>query len=162
MWFRTLAKRCHTESQVGGWAVGGAGPLQLDSSGKLQMCPHAGWPHQSGIQLGDVMVTLFLCMCVQPCTLSLVRLFVTSWTTACQAPLPMEFSRQWYWCGLPFATPGIEPQTPTSPALAGRFFTTASPGRVMLRRSLMVAQEPKESPGSSVLKPKGASPTSFS
>ena len=107
-------------------------------------------------------------MCVQMCMLSRVQLFVTPWTTAHQAPLSMEFSRQCYWSGLPFATPGdlpdpgIEPQTPASPALAGRFFTTASSGRVMLRRSLVVAQEPKETPGSCVLRPEGASPSSFS
>ena len=28
-----------------------------------------------------------------------VRLFVTSWTVACQAPLSMEFSRQEHWTG---------------------------------------------------------------
>ena len=30
----------------------------------------------------------------------------TSWTAACQAPLSMEFSRQYYWSGLPFPSPG--------------------------------------------------------
>ena len=33
--------------------------------------------------------------------LSRVRLFVTPWTAACQAPPSMEFSRQEYWSGLP-------------------------------------------------------------
>ena len=43
----------------------------------------------------------------------------------------MEFSRQEYWSGLPFPPPrelpdpGIEPMSPVSPALAGRFFTIA-------------------------------------
>ena len=37
---------------------------------------------------------------------SRVRLFVTPWTVACQAPLSMEFSRQEYWSGLPFPSPG--------------------------------------------------------
>ena len=32
-------------------------------------------------------------------SLSLVRLFVTPWTVAHQAPLSMEFSRQEYWSG---------------------------------------------------------------
>jgi len=31
----------------------------------------------------------------------------TPWTIACQAPLPMEFSRQEYWSGLPFPPPGV-------------------------------------------------------
>ena len=34
--------------------------------------------------------------------LSCVRLFVTLWTVAFQAPPSMEFSRQEYWSGLPF------------------------------------------------------------
>jgi len=43
----------------------------------------------------------------------------------------MEFSRQEYWSGLPFPTPGDLPDPgiePTSPALAGGFFTTKPPG----------------------------------
>ena len=44
----------------------------------------------------------------------------------------MGFSRQEYWCGLPCSPPGdlpdleIEPLSPMSPALAGRFFTTSA------------------------------------
>jgi len=59
----------------------------------------------------------------------------STWTVACQAPLSMGFSRQKSWSGLPFPTPGdlpnpgVEPSTLTSPALAGRFFTTAPPGK---------------------------------
>ena len=43
-----------------------------------------------------------------------------------QAPLSMGFSRQEYWSGLPFPSPGDLPDpeiNPTSPALAGGFFT---------------------------------------
>jgi len=59
-----------------------------------------------------------------------VRLFATPWTIARQAPLSMEFSRQEYWSGFPFSSPGylpdlgIKPTSPVSPALAGGFFTT--------------------------------------
>ena len=35
-----------------------------------------------------------------------VRLYVTPWTVACQAPLSMEFSRQEYWSGLLCPPPG--------------------------------------------------------
>ena len=54
---------------------------------------------------------------------------------ACQAPLSMEFSRQEYWVSCHFLFQGIfptqglnpgpriEPISPVSPALAGRFFT---------------------------------------
>ena len=37
------------------------------------------------------------------------RLFATSWTVAHQTPLSMEFSRQEYWSGLPFPSPGDIP-----------------------------------------------------
>ena len=40
---------------------------------------------------------------------SRVRLFVTLWTAAHQAPLPMGFSRREYWSGLPFPFPGNIP-----------------------------------------------------
>ena len=39
-------------------------------------------------------------------SLSRVRLFATSWTVAHQAPPSREFSRQEYWSGLPFPSPG--------------------------------------------------------
>ena len=38
--------------------------------------------------------------------LSRVQLFATPWTVALQVPLSLEFSRQEYWSGLPFPTPG--------------------------------------------------------
>ena len=37
--------------------------------------------------------------------LHLAQLFVTLWTVACPASLPMRFSRQEYWSGLPFPPP---------------------------------------------------------
>ena len=40
-------------------------------------------------------------MSVNVKSLSRVRLYATPWTTAHQAPLPMGFSRQEYWSGLP-------------------------------------------------------------
>ena len=42
-------------------------------------------------------------------SLSCVRLFATPWTVAHQASLPMGFSRQEYWSGLPFPSPGDLP-----------------------------------------------------
>ena len=42
----------------------------------------------------------------------------TPWTVACQDPLSVGFSRQEYWSGLPFPSPGdlhdpgIEPRSP--------------------------------------------------
>ena len=42
-------------------------------------------------------------------SLSHVQLFVTPWTMLHQIPLPMGFSRQEYWNGLPFPSPGDPP-----------------------------------------------------
>ena len=47
------------------------------------------------------------------------------WTAAHQAPLFKGFSRQEYWSGLPFPSPG-------DPALADRFFTVEPPGKAQL------------------------------
>ena len=55
-------------------------------------------------------------------SLSRVWLFVTPWTVAHQAPPSMGFSRQEYWSGLTFPSPGdlpnpgIEPRCPSSQA----------------------------------------------
>ena len=58
--------------------------------------------------------------------------FITVWTVAHQPPLSMGFSRQKYWNGLPcpplgnLPNSGIEPMPLTSPALAGKFFTSSA------------------------------------
>ena len=63
---------------------------------------------------------------------SRVQLFATLWTTAHQAPLSMEFSRQEYWSGLlcpspgDLPDPGIKSASLISHALAGGFFFTTS------------------------------------
>ena len=52
-------------------------------------------------------------------SLSRVRIFATPWTVVSQVLQSMEFSRQEYWSGLPFPSPGdlpnpgIEPGSPT-------------------------------------------------
>ena len=64
--------------------------------------------------------------------LSGVQLFATPGTVARQALLSMGFSRQEYWSGLLFPSPGDLPDPgtePIYPALAGGFFTTAPPGK---------------------------------
>ena len=61
-----------------------------------------------------------------------MRLFGTPWTVAYQAPPSLGFSRQEYWSGVPFPTPGDLPNPgiePTSPVLSAEFFTPASPGK---------------------------------
>ena len=74
---------------------------------------------------------VFTIMCVLSC-FSCVRLFATIWTVAHQHPLSMGFSRLEYWSGLPcpppgdLPSPGVEPASLMSPALAGRFVTTCA------------------------------------
>ena len=69
---------------------------------------------------------LFLNACVHAQPPNRIWLFVTPWTVARQVPLSMGFSRQEYWSGLPFPSPGDLPNPgmePWSSALAARFFT---------------------------------------
>ena len=60
---------------------------------------------------------------------------VSPWTVALQTALSVGFPRQEYWSRLSFPPPGalpdpgIEPKSLTSPAFAGRCFSTAPPGK---------------------------------
>ena len=63
---------------------------------------------------------------------SCVRLFVIPWIIDCQAPLSMGFSRQEYWSGLPFPSPGDlpDPRIETgSPALQADSLQFEPPGK---------------------------------
>ena len=65
-------------------------------------------------------------------SLSRVRLFAILWTVAHQTPLSMGFSRQKYWSGLPFPSPGDLPDPgikPRSPALQADALTSEPPGK---------------------------------
>ena len=66
-----------------------------------------------------VIVVVYLLSCV----------FLTPWTIAFQAPPSMEFSRQDYWCGLPFPSPDNLPNPDIKPALACGYFTTEPAGK---------------------------------
>ena len=69
--------------------------------------------------------------CMLKC-FSHVHLFPTLWAVAHQFPLPMGFSRQEHWSGLPCPPPayhpdqGTEPTSLMSPALADGFFTASA------------------------------------
>ena len=63
------------------------------------------------------------------------------WTVAHQAPLSMRLPRQEYWSGLSFPPPGDLPDPciePPSPAQAGGFSTTESPGKPLQPFTLAV------------------------
>ena len=62
------------------------------------------------------------------------------WTSACQTPLSMEFSRHEYWSGLPFPSPGDLPDPgtePESPALQTDSLLTRAM-RVVFRDKIII------------------------
>ena len=69
---------------------------------------------------------------------------VTPWTVACQVPLSMEFSKQEYWSGLPFPSPGDLPDPgikPRTPAMQADSLPTELPGDsqiYMFTRAILV------------------------
>ena len=83
----------------------------------------------------ELLCAVCVCVCVCVCVLScsVTQLCPTLCDPmdyiAHQDPLPMGFPRQEYWSGLSFTSPGIEPMSLVSPALAGQFFTTVPPGK---------------------------------
>ena len=93
------------------------------------------------------------CLKVKVKSLSLCdRLFVTLWTVAHQVPPSMGFSRQEYWSGLPFPSPGDLPNPriePRSPALQADALTVELPGKpkntgvssLSLRQKIFPSQE---------------------
>ena len=82
-------------------------------------------------------MNIWLCVCVCVCAQSFMPYFLwLLWTIAHQAPLgSMRFSRQEYWSGLSFPSPGglpdpgIKLASLVSSTLAGRFFTTELSGK---------------------------------
>ena len=89
-----------------------------------------------GVPEGSAFKSLVFYLCSLPrisCgleakSLSHVQFFVTPWNVAHQAPLSLGFSRQGCWSGLwcpppgDLPNPGTEPESLTSPALAGELF----------------------------------------
>ena len=97
-----------------------------------------------------------------------VRFYATAWTVAHQAPLPMGFSSQEYWSGLPCRPAvdlpdlGIEPACLSSPALAGVFFTTSATEKD--KDSLIIERMPhkvEREMSQCSLAPKTTDPASF-
>ena len=81
-------------------------------------CSHVLWPLVSESE--DAQSCLTLC---------------DPWTVAHQAPLSMGFSRQEYWSGLPFPSPGDLPNPgiePGSPALQADALTSEPPGKPLM------------------------------
>ena len=87
-------------------------------------------PYLSHIFFFPALVELNVCVLVTQ-----LGLFATPWAIAHQAPLSMEFSRQEFWSGLPFPSPGDLPSSgtdPGSPALR----TDALPSELLEEHSI--------------------------
>ena len=72
-------------------------------------------------------------------SLSCVQLFASSWTVAYQSPQSMEFSRQEYWSGLPFPSPGDLPNPgiePRSPTLRADALLSEPPGKSLTLKKI--------------------------
>ena len=82
----------------------------LGTSGKWECCIR--WLRRISLLSADISASSCVCACV----LNHVQLFATLWTIARQAPLSMGFSRQEYWSGLPFPSPGDLPDPGIEPA----------------------------------------------
>ena len=75
-----------------------------------------------------------------------VQLFATLWTAAHEAPLSMEFSRQEYWSGLPFPSPGDLPDPGIKsgpPALQADYLPSEPPGKPNKTNKMMDTQVSK-------------------
>ena len=87
--------------------------------------------HSPGTKSDYRRISLYsLLDCTDMCVLSHVRLFATPWTTVYQAPLSMGFSRQEYWSGFPFSSPGIFPTQ------------GLNPGHLHCRHMLLLSEPP--------------------
>ena len=126
--FLTQGPRCQTCLKIlFGWKIWFIEWTLFFPGHEMQFLPKGDWPKE-----GD---TLWLCwkisleftlnhlsinvkVKVKVNSLSRVWLFATPWTAAHQAPPSMGFSRQEYWSGFPFPSPGdlsdagIEPGSP--------------------------------------------------
>ena len=91
----------------------------------------------------------FLCAPVK--LLSRVQLIATPWTVAYQAPPSMEFSKQEYWSGLPFPSPGDLPNPgiqPRSPALRADVFPFETLGKPSIYVFVVGRSPPRAYPAS--------------
>ena len=106
-------------------------------------CSSPGFPiHDQLLELAQT-PDIPLKVKVKVTSLSCVGLFATPWTVAYHASPPMGFSRQEYWSGLPFPSPGDLPDPgiePGSPAFQADAVTSEPPGNPQLYRKAAVSK----------------------
>ena len=124
-----LEKAMATHSSTLAWKIPWAEePVSLQSIGSQRV------GHDSVTKLSLLLLSSLENVCVCVCVL-VVQSYPTLcdlWTVAHQAPLSMEFSRQEYWTGWPFPSPGDLPDSgvkPRSPALQADSLPSQSPGK---------------------------------
>ena len=127
-----------SESEVAQWCPTLSDPMDCSPPGSSVH----GIFQARALEWGAIALSVFVCMLSQ---FSRVQLFVTPWSVARQAPLSMGFSRQEYWSGLPFPSPGdlpdpgIEPRSPASEADA---LTCEPPGNShVIKRHLLLGRK---------------------
>ena len=98
------------------------GGFQFGDITKVLLCPFLRMSFGEHLHLlgdilrGDLAAVVDVCVCLVS---QLCLTHAIPWTVNCQAPLSMGFSRQEYWCGFPFLSPGDLPDPgikPRSPA----------------------------------------------
>ena len=85
-----------------------------------------GWPFSLRGQLWRRLLITLCGLVAKSCPT-----LATPWTVVFQAPLPVGFSKQEYWSGLPFPSPGDLPNPgiePWSPALQADTLPSEPPG----------------------------------
>ena len=127
-WEDPLEEGMATHSNIPAWRI-----PRIEEPGGLQSMVHRvghDWSDQAAVtalinsyllneKLDDAKHHMSLKKEKKVKLLSHIRLFATPWTVAYQAPPSMGFSRQEYWSGLPFPSPGdlpdprFEPGSPT-------------------------------------------------
>ena len=78
---------------------------------------------------------------------------MTPWTVAYQTPPSMGFSRQKYWSGLPFPSPGDLPDPgiePRSPTLQADTLTSEPPGKPLKAKNNLTSLGKKKGGGASM------------
>ena len=86
----TLHPHAHMLSHVTPWTAASQAPLSMDFSRQ---------EYWSGLPFPSPWIIFLVPKKIRECMLSYIRLLVTLWTVACQAPLSMELSRQESWSG---------------------------------------------------------------
>ena len=102
--------------------------------GQRSLAGYNPWGHKESDMTEQLSTWIFECLKVKVKVKSpsRVRLFATPWTVAYQTPPSMGFSRQEYWSGLPFPSPGDLSNPgikPGSPAFQADALTSEPPGK---------------------------------